>query len=232
MCMKRIRTMFMFFLAFVMLFTTTVPAYAASASSCTVSSNTNNTQVTFGDGFIRESFTIAADSGLVYVSRTTYEDGRAVWEVTEDGETTTFTVAGNYQALLQSMISPTSRQPGYSYLYLTTMENSGFTTPEGEDAAAIIGAIASIIAEKVPGGIIPAPLIGALAQQIANKALGSPVPIRITMTRHWYEMTETASGGFIGYYCEYVIKAEVQDSSGAWVYVSSESGDWESMTIF
>lgn len=62
--------------------------------------------------------------------------------------------------------------------------------------------------------------------------IASAVDAKFVTYRHWHRATETATGIFMCYYCEWSTFTYARDTNGNWVYLSKESGDFDSFDVY
>lgn len=203
-------------------------------NSKSIASNT----VEFKDGYIIEKVTVNLDDHVAYIQRTTFKDNTSTLTVEESGKVSTFMYEVSYDHLYANLqgnrTGTTSSNPilrgrvaGYNYRYMRSFSQTDYLTPQNGTYSAILSAVSLALG----GWSVPASTAAAIASMIFS-ANAAPVETKLVTTRHWYEMTEKASGGFIGYHCEYVVGTYVKNSSGGWTYLGSETGEFDIFDIY
>ncbi|WP_294729549.1 hypothetical protein [uncultured Faecalibaculum sp.] len=194
--------------------------------------------VEFGDGYITEEIYVNLGDHTAFVKYTTYSDDSAKVVVEENGVISEFTCNASYSKLLDNLknsgVTPQTGNPilrgrvaGYNYRYMKSVSQTEYCTPQNATYSAILGAVSAVL------GIQGLP--GSVATGVASLIYGSisaPVETKIVTTRNWYEMTEKASGGFIGYHCEFVVGTYVRNSSGGWNYLGAQTGEFDSFDVY
>lgn len=213
----------------VMLFAFPLNVYADNRSG------TQQESVVFEDGKIIEHETIVLGDVTLYITRETFEDNTSILSVEQNGETTTTVHGVNYQALLQALSegiltqSPTTfdRLSGYTYTYLKTDTYTDYYTPENGTYAAIVSGLGVILGayDFTLGAIV------SIAGIILSSGY-SAVDTKLVTTMKWYYVTETATGEFICYYCEYSTRVYSKLDTGAWKYIGEENGTMESLSLW
>lgn len=191
--------------------------------------------VSLTENSIVESIEVNVNGDTIFVNRETFENNNVLLTITEDGVTQTFNQTGSYELLLQAVKGELrandgrfyGRVAGYNYRYMKAVSSTDYLTPQNNTYSTILAAVSGTLGYLG----LPGSTITGIASMIfaANAA---PVETKIVTTRHWYEMTEKSSGGFIGYHCEYVVGTYVRNSSGGWTYLGSQTGEFDSFDVY
>ena len=221
-------------------FPNSLVAISATEASKTVdaSETVTATDVVFGNGYVIERLTVDLGDHVAYIQRITTEDNISTLTVEELGEVSTFVQKYSYTNLCShlknnnNIIAPVNpilrgRVAGYNYRYMTSFTQTNYLTPQNGTYANVLSAVSLALSSWSA----PASAVAAIASMIVN-ANAAPVETKLVTTRFWYEMTEKASGGFIGYHCEYVIGTYIKNSAGTWTYLGSETGDFDSFDVY
>lgn len=211
---------FIMLLACALVITSSPSAYAQNTSP--------ESHVVLGNNYIKEF--VSVDD--VSVVRYTYTNNTSVTTVTENGTSTVIHGELDYTALLRTLrarhsVATYDRLSGYTYTYMKTDTYTDYFTPDNATYATIFG-IVSIALGKYNFTL---GTITAVAAMIFS-ASSSPVETKMVSTLNWYCVTETVSGEFISYYCEYTTNVYTKNAAGNWVYIDSESGSMESLSIW
>lgn len=202
-------------------------------ATATAPAPTDNYTVSFTSNSIIEQVTTALYGTPILITRTTYADNTAVVEVVENGDTSTFSYFVDYNILYQNLshrqlsntIEVLSRGTGYVYTPMKSQVFTDYLTPENLKWATVLG-LASLAMAKYG---IPYSDIVAIAGMILAGS-GADVETKLVTTMDWY--FKTLDGEFISYYCEYTTTTYVLNESGSWIYVGTESGIMESLTVW
>lgn len=214
-----------------------LPVTAAEGTDILSSTDTvDQNTVIFGDGYVKELISVDLGDHSAHIVRITDETDRSVLTVEENGKIETFYHKVSYTRLLDNLKGKSAsadhpvlrgRVAGYNYVYLTTITQTEYMTPTSGTYSVVVSAVSLAL------GALGAP--GSIAASIASIIIGynsSPIPIKLVMTRFWYEMIEKGSGVFIGNHCEYTIGIYAKNSSGSWVYIDTKSGDFDSFDVY
>lgn len=242
MCKKLFHKFMAFMLVGVFLFNLIPVAFATdssnfeSANSTTPTADVQNSEIIWGDGYIEERVEIEVDGNAVNMVRTSYENGTAVMSISENGVVTTTTFEINYARLAEtlkgsrfgSLPVTRGRVSGYTYTYMKTVTQIEYYEAEYGTYAALLSGLSAFLAYYgIPGANVVS--IASAIYSFNSSAVDS----KFIYYRHWYEVTETSSGGFIGYYCEWSVFTYVKDGNGNWVYLAPyESGSFDSFNVY
>lgn len=226
--MKRYISMFLVLTLICSLMSPAIPR-----ASATTSNPNDSYSVYLSNDSIEEHVTTYINGRAIQVTRTTYSDNTAIMTVIENGNTSNFLCSVDYNILRQylsqqqssSATDVLSRRAGYAYSPMKTEVFTEICTPENGGWSALY----SIISAALSFINLPLSFI-TLIVSIAYSNSSSPVPIRLVTTMDWY--IKTLDGEFISYYCEYTTKVYSQKETGAWLYLGSESGTMESLTVW
>lgn len=229
-------------LVVVLVFNLTGAALATDSSEIESSGGTassvakmESTNIVYGDGYIEEQIIIDVNGAPVYMTRTSYENNTAVLEITENGVTTRSTHAINYEELKENLSGTNyhgasmarGRVDGYTYTYLRTISQTSYCKESYTTYSALLSAVSiALAAAEIPGANIVA--IASLLYSFS----ASSIDAKFVTYRHWYEVTETSSGAYLSYYCEWSTFVYAKDTSGNYVYMGKESGDFDSFDIY
>lgn len=110
---------------------------------------------------------------------------------------------------------------------MRTITETVYYTPENGNYSLILSGLSLALgATGLPGANITG---------IAGLIYGlgaSNCETKIEIYRHWYNVTETASGEYICYYCEFNAYTYAKTPGGTWTYLGQESGDFNSFDIY
>lgn len=196
------------------------------------SSQISTPKITLGNGYIVEEITVTSPNSIVTVVRTSYEDNSSVLEIVENGNSKVISQTIDFTQLYQILSAEKSlknsstrgRISGYTYTYMKSEQFTEYFTPEHAQYADILACV-SIALGKYN---FPLSVVAAIASIIFSHS-SAPNETKLVTNRTWYIATETASGEFVCYYVEYSTKTYVKDSSGNWLYIGTESGDYETL---
>lgn len=219
---------------------TSLVAVHASDNTTTVETSNQSTSksVEFADGCIIERISVDLGDHIAYVQRITKEDNTSTLTVEEYGKVSTFIQEVPYDRLYENLKGNSAvgistvqvlrgRVPGYNYRYVTSFTHTDYLTPQNGQYATILAVVSGALG--VLG--IPGATITAVASLIFSNS-SSAVETKLITNRYWYEMTEKASGAFIGYHCEFVVGTYVKNSAGSWICLGSNSGEFDSSDVY
>ena len=189
--------------------------------------------ISFSNDAIIEQLTTFPNGSPVYITRTIYPDNTCDVVINESGGITSFTYVADYEVLAQILVDsqdsavavPYDRLSGYTYTPMKTEVFTDYYTPENARYATILSGV-SLILSCYNCRLSD---IAAIASMIFS-ASSAPVETKIVTTMNWYIVT--VGGEFVSYYCEYTIKTYTKADSGAWLYIGTETGSMESLTIW
>lgn len=119
------------------------------------------------------------------------------------------------------------RLEGYTYTYMKTVTETSYANESYGTYSALLSILSGVLAL--------ANLPGASIASIASLLLSfnaSAVDAKFVTYRHWHRATETATGIFMCYYCEWSTFTYARDTNGNWVYLGKESGDFDSFDVY
>ena len=188
--------------------------------------------VIWGNDYVREHIIAESNGVHLDVVRTTYSNNITVLQIAENEVTTTITHETDYARLCQNLNNPYSsstfgRVSGYTYTYIRTDTDTAYYTPDNLTYSTLLGLLSTGLGVL---GIPGATIVGIVGIILGFN--GSVHEIKTVTYRHWHYTTETASGEFLSYYCEYNVYTYVKTDDGSWVHIDTKSGDFDSFDIY
>lgn len=217
-------------LAFAMVFALCPPVHAMDTTGVVPVPNEPE-GVFFGDGYIREWQTVSLAGQEIFTERISYEDGTYMIKVTENGFTSEFYGEIDYAVLRHNLQTGASvpgmmrsgRLSGYTYVFMKTERHTQVLRPGYKTYEEILS--------WVSGALLffgsPYGLIADFAREIfENGSADRETEIRTIC--NWYYAYDS-SGEFVCYYVECFASTYEKDSSGNWVYLCSETWNYETL---
>lgn len=217
-------------LAFAMVFALCPPVHAMDTTGVVPVPNEPE-GVFFGDGYIREWQTVSLAGQEIFTERISYEDGTYMIKVTENGITSEFYGEIDYAALRHNLQTGASvpgmmrsgRLTGYTYIYMKTDHSSTVFRPEYGTYAEILDAVSEVLQSYNATLAVITKLASIISQRSYR-----PIETEIRTTSVWY-YAHDSSGEFVCYYVECFASTYEKDASGNWVYLSSETWNYETL---
>lgn len=213
-----------------------ITSFASTLSRSPLNEDIKKTEIIWGNNYIEEYVEISINGDIINILRTTYNDNTCILKITEKGTVTTSKYTTDYKKLYEILkdnsfaLSATARGrvDGYTYDFMKTVTQTEYYKVENATYAMILSGLSSLLAPAS----IPLSVISSVASALYGLS-GGNVDAKYVIYRNWYEVTETASGEYISYYCEWNLHTYAKHvENGSWVSLGVERGDFNSFDIY